>query len=169
MQKQTGELAFIAAIGISDAWHRQRNRHEPCEFGSRINTPDFFLRKHAQSIRSGTIATNCPTCTGSVSNVSFRLTICNPIPVSYTHLDVYKRQGYDRRDWPLRKTDRFQPPDHEPSRRLHDACLLYTSSQKWSNQGWDWNRHKQPSRQSNNDNPRHPDSQLVSNRALRYK
>ena len=59
------------------------------------------------------------------------------VPVSYTHLDVYKRQEEGRRG--LYRTDRHQGgPDHRQKaggrhrplhagRRLPRRCLLYTS------------------------------------------
>ena len=65
-------------------------------------------------------------------DISFAIEACvtHRTPVSYTHLDVYKRQGNDVRDDVRSELDQFiadKYPDARAHTRLITTCLLYTS------------------------------------------
>ena len=47
---------------------------------------------------------------GRALGLSYLQTMRRVIPVSYTHLDVYKRQGLRRRGWPARRRHRARHP-----------------------------------------------------------
>ena len=61
-------------------------------------------------------------------------TLCSPVPVSYTHLDVYKRQAHALNENDLMKEIKrakevynLLKTDSAESTLVFDTCLLYTS------------------------------------------
>ena len=73
-----------------------------------------------------------PSCSGSRRFYASIWGYCYDKAVSYTHLDVYKRQVLGR---PTAESTQYGKQDYtvapieglELADQLHDACLLYTS------------------------------------------
>ena len=91
-------------------WRLQRLCEVKARYCPHAATPRRICDKttHRHRARSGCIAGNAPARGHGCA-------WCGPAPVSYTHLDVYKRQTLDT---PMKRFDLMQQVN---------SCLLYTS------------------------------------------
>ena len=86
-------------------------------FGGNTTIMPFCLQEKGQSLRDALTAYHALAEGQCLTDISFHMIITDP--VSYTHLDVYKRQGFAE----IRRFEGLAPAMLD----LGNGCLLYTS------------------------------------------